>query len=131
MLFSLTNSPTTFQALMNTIFADLVAQGKVAIYLDNILIYSHMTAEHRDVTHEVLRRLTDHDLYPCPKKCEFECTEVKYLGLVICQGKVTMDPVKVQAVTDWPTPQNIRELHGFLGFANFYRRFIKNFARLA
>ena len=131
MLFGLTNSPTTFQALMNTIFADLVAQGKVAVYLDNILIYSHMTAEHHDITHEVLRRLTDHNLYLCPKKCEFECTEVKYLGLVIRQGKVTMDPVKVQAVTDWPAPQNIRELHSFLGFTNFYHRFIKNFAHLA
>ena len=131
MLFSLTNSPATFQALMNTIFADLVAQGKVAVYLDDILIYSHTTAEHRDVTHEVLRRLMDHDLYLHPEKCEFECTEVEYLGLVIHQGKVTMDPVKVQAVTDWPAPQNIRELHGFLGFANFYCRFIKNFAHLA
>ena len=130
MLFGLTNSPTTFQALMNTIFVDLVAKGQVAVYLDDILIYSRSQEEHRQVTHEVLQRLRAHDLYLHPEKCEFEREEVEYLGLVICQGEVTMDPVKVHAVTSWPIPQNLKELRGFLGFANFYRRFIQDFARI-
>jgi hypothetical protein len=83
MLFGLTNSPATFQALMNTIFVDLIATGKVAVYLDDILIYSLTQSEHREMTHEVLRRLRAHDLYLHPEKCEFERPEVEYLGLII------------------------------------------------
>ena len=131
MLFGLTNSPATFQALMNTIFADLVAAGKVAVYLDDILIYSSSLDDHRSTTHEVLQRLLAHDLYLRPEKCEFQQEQIEYLGLVISKGKVTMDPVKIRAVIDWPTPRNLRDLRGFLGFANFYRRFIKDFAKLA
>src|SRR5882757_27500 len=96
MLFGLTNSPATFQALMNTIFVDLVAAGKVAVYLDDILVYSSTQEEHRRITHELLKRLRAHDLYLRPEKCEFEREEVEYLGLVIRQGQVSMDPVKVQ-----------------------------------
>jgi hypothetical protein len=130
MLFGLTNSPATFQALMNTIFVDLVAKGQVAVYLDDILIYSRTQEEHQQITHEVLQRLRTHDLYLRPEKCEFEREEVEYLGLIIRQGEVTMDPVKVQAVTNWPVPRNLKDLRGFLGFANFYRRFIQDFARI-
>jgi Reverse transcriptase (RNA-dependent DNA polymerase) len=83
MLFGLTNSPATFQALMNTIFVDLVAAGQVAVYLDDILIYSPTLEEHRRTTHEVLQRLRAHDLYLRPEKCEFEQEEVEYLGLII------------------------------------------------
>ena len=131
MFFGLTNAPATFQALMNSIFADLIAQGKVAVYLDDILIFSETLEEHRKVTHEVLRRLQENDLYLRPEKCEFEKTEIEYLGLVIRQGQVSMDPVKVQAVKEWSTPRNLTEVRGFLGFANFYRRFIQDFAKLA
>ena len=87
--------------------------------------------EHCDTTHEVLCRLQTHDLYLRPEKCEFDRDQIEYLGVIIKQREVTMDPVKVKAVTDWPAPRNLRELRGFLGFANFYRRFIKNFAKLA
>jgi hypothetical protein len=131
MFFGLTNSPATFQALMNTIFADLVAAGQVAVYLDDILVYSPTQEQHRVITHEVLQRLRTHDLYLRPEKCEFDRTEIEYLGLIIRQGEVTMDPVKVEAITKWPAPHTLRELRGFLGFANFYRRFIKDFAKLA
>jgi RNase H-like domain found in reverse transcriptase len=66
--------------------------------------------------HEVLRWLRAHDLYLRPEKCEFDRDEIEYLGLIIRKGEVSMDPVKVKAVTDWPTPRNLRELRGFLGF---------------
>ena len=131
MFFGLTNSPATFQALMNSIFADLIAAGKVAVYLDDILIFSHELEEHREVVREVLRRLQKNNLYLRPEKCEFEQEQIEYLGLVIWEGEVQMDPVKVAAVRDWPTPRNLRDLRGFLGFANFYRRFIQNFAQIA
>jgi len=104
MLFGLTNSPATFQALINRIFVDLVTAGKVTVYLDDILIYSTTKQEHQDVTHEVLQQLHVHDLYLHCEKCKFEHVEVKYLGLIICQGEVSMNPVKIQAITNWPTP---------------------------
>jgi hypothetical protein len=131
MFFGLTNSPATFQALMNAIFSDLIAAGKVAVYLDDILIFTVTLEEHRRVVHEVLDRLKRHDLYLRPEKCEFERQEVEYLGLVIQEGEVRMDPAKVEAVREWPVPTNLRAVRGFLGFANFYRRFIKDFATIA
>jgi hypothetical protein len=131
MFFRLTNSPATFQALMNSIFADLIAKGVVAVYLDDILIYTKTIKEHREITREVLRRLEKNNLYPRPAKCGFECTEVEYLGMLIRENHVSMDPAKVQAVTDWPAPRNLKDVRGFLGFANFYCRFIEGFARIA
>jgi hypothetical protein len=120
MFFGLTNSPATFQALMNAIFADLIAEGKVAVYLDDILIWSTTLEEHWKIVHEVLRRLKEHDLYLRPEKCEFEQSHVDYLELVISPGKVSMDPVKVQAVRDWTPPTKLKEVWSFIGFANFY-----------
>jgi hypothetical protein len=128
---TLTNSPATFQALMNSIFADLIAKGTVAVYLDDILIYTKTIKEHREITREVLHRLKENDLYLCPAKCKFECTKVEYLGMLIRENYVSMDPAKVQAVTDWPAPRNLKDVRGFLGFTNFYRRFIEGFARIA
>ena len=95
MFFGLTNSPATFQALMNAIFADLIAEGKVAVYLDDILIYSATMEEHCATTHEVLKRLQEYDLYLRPEKCKFNQQQVEYLGMVIWEGQVTMHPVKV------------------------------------
>ena len=82
MFFGLTNSPATFQTLMNSIFGDLIAAGKV-VYLDDILIFTSTKEEHREITKEVLRRLEEYDLYLRPEKCEFEKEEIEYLGLVI------------------------------------------------
>jgi Reverse transcriptase (RNA-dependent DNA polymerase) len=120
MFFGLTSSPATFQALINTIFTDLVTVGKVAVYLNDILVYSSTPEEHCITTHEVLCRLRTHDLYLRPEKCEFDHNEIEYLSLIIRKGEVTMDPMKVKVVADWPAPRNLRELHGFLRFANFY-----------
>jgi hypothetical protein len=120
MFFGLTNSPAMFQALMNAIFADLIAEGKVTVYLDDILIWSSTLEEHWKIVHEVLQRLEEHNLYLQPEKCEFKQSHVDYLGLVISPGKVSMDPVKVQAVRDWTPPTKLKEVRSFIGFANFY-----------
>jgi len=114
MSFGLTNAPATFQALMNAIFSDLIAQGFVAIYLDDILIFTTDLNQHREITTEVLKRLEENDLYLRPEKCEFEKDTVEYLGLIIGEGKIQMDPVKVAGVKDWPRPTNLTELRAFL-----------------
>lgn len=81
--FGLINLPATFQTLMNTIFMDLIAGGKVAVYMDDILIHSADEATHRETTHEVLRRLEEYDLYLKPKKCKFNCDCIEYLRMII------------------------------------------------
>jgi hypothetical protein len=130
MFFGLTNSPVTFQSLMNSIFANLIAQGKVAVYLDDILIWSSTLEEHHKIVHEVLHCLQTYDLYLRPEKCEFEQTKVDYLGLVISHGRVSMDQVKIEAVVNWPVPESLKEVQSFIGFANFYQCFIKDFSKI-
>ena len=132
MFFGLTNSPSTFQSMMDTIFKDLVLTGEVVIYMDDILIATpDDLTHHRRLVHHVLDRLEEHDLYLKPKKCVFEVREVEFLGVILGHGQVRMDPVKVQGVLDWPILQNLKDVQSFLGFYSFYRCFIKGFATLA
>src|SRR5882757_4404250 len=131
MYFGMTNSPATFQSLMNSVFADLIAMSEVAVYMDDILIYSADLKHHRKIVREVLSRLQQYDLYLKPEKCEFEKQEMEYLGMIVRPGEVQMDPGKVAAVRDWAVPMSIREVRAFVGFANFYRRYIKGFSEIA
>ncbi len=132
MFFGLTNSPSTFQTMMDTIFRDITATGEVVIYMDDILIATpHNIPHHRRLVHQVLDKLEEHDLFLKPEKCTFEVPEIEYLGLVIGGGKVRMDHVKVQGVDGWKRPTNLKELRGWMGFINFYRRFIKGFSKIA
>jgi hypothetical protein len=131
MFFGLTNSPATFQTMMNDLLRDLISRGVVIVYMDDILIFTESREEHRKVTREVLQILQDNHLYLKPEKCAFEQTEIEYLGLLIRHGQVSMDPIKVKGVQDWPRPTSKRELQQFLGFVNYYRRFIQGFANIA
>ncbi|KAJ3007050.1 hypothetical protein NUW54_g3696 [Trametes sanguinea] len=131
MFFGLTNSPTTFQMMMNDLFRALVLAGKVVVYLDDIIIFTNDLEEHRKIVRQVLQILRENHLSCKPEKCEFETQQTEYLGHIISPGKVQMDPGKVAGVTDWPVPCCKRDLQAFLGFANFYRRFIKDFAKIA
>jgi len=103
----------------------------VVVYLDDILIFMDTLEEHRKVTRCVLELLEKHKLYLRPDKCEFEKTTVEYLGVIISHNSVSMDPVKIASVTEWPAPTNKKEVQSFLGFTNFYQRFIKDFSEHA
>ena len=127
MYFRLTNSPTTFQAMMNEIFKDLITQGIISVYLNEILVFMHSLEEHHRVTRTVLERMRDHHLYLRHEKCEFEKTHIEYLSMIISYNKVEMDPVKIAGIAEWPTPTNKKEVQSFIGFANFYCRFIEEF----
>jgi hypothetical protein len=131
MFFGLTNSPATFQTMMNEIFQDLIMEGVVCVYIDNILIYTWTLEEHRHISWLVMERLWKHKLYLQLDKGEFEQTWIEYLGLIISEGQAEMDPVKVAGVADWPKPQNKKEVQSFLGFTSFYQRFIQDFSHHA
>jgi hypothetical protein len=106
-------------------------RGKVAVYLDDILIFTKDLIEHRKIVQRVLQTLRENKLYLKPQKCEFEKKEMRYLGMIIGHGKVRMDKAKIAAVAEWPTPKNKKEVQQFLGFANYYRRFIQGFSGVA
>jgi hypothetical protein len=131
MMFGLTNSLATFQTMMNIIFQDLISEGVVCVYLDDILIFTKTIEEHRWITHIVLEWLREHKLFLQVDKCKFKRTTIEYLGLIISEGRVEMDPVKVAGVAKWPVPKNKKEVQQFLGFTNFYRRFIQDFSHHA
>jgi hypothetical protein len=100
------------------------------VYMDNILIFGENQEELEERTKQVLQRLREHDLFLKPKKCEFNKTKMEYLGLIIQEGKLSMDPVKLSGIRDWPTPTTVKQVRGFIGFASFYRQFIKKFSEL-
>ena len=131
MFFGLTNSSATFQTMMNDIFQDLISEGIVCVYLDDILIFTETMEEHDWVTCLVLKRLRQHKLYLRHDKCEFAKTQIEYLGLIILHGQAEMDPVKIAGVAEWPTLDSKKEVQSFLGFTNFYCRFIEGFSHLA
>jgi len=130
MYFGLTNSPATFQAMMNDLFRDLINQGDTATFIDDILVATDMEKGHDELVEKVLRRLEENNLFVKPEKCKWKVREVEFLGVVISPKGVEMQKEKVKGVLNWPVPRNVKEVQKFLGLANYYRRFIKNFARI-
>jgi hypothetical protein len=130
MPFGLTNAPATFQAYINKALAGYLDEFCV-VYLDDILIYSKNNEEHTRHLRLVLERLRKYGLYANRKKCHFYTDSVDFLGFVVSNQGVSMDVRRVETIADWPSPTSYKDIQQFLGFANFYRRFIKDYSRIA
>src|SRR5258705_12816606 len=130
MFFGLCNSPTTFQMMMNDILQDFIHNGEAICYMDDILVYSRTLSNHQQIVRQVLSTLQKQRLFLKPEKCKFEQKEVEYLGLVILKDHVAMDLTKVHRVMEWLTPMKVKEVQSFLGFVNFYWKFIHDFSNI-
>ena len=131
MFFGLCNSPATFQAMMNDIFADMIREGWLHIYMDDMLIGGNSVRDIQEKTIRVVQRLQAHDLYLKLEKCLFDQAKLEFLGMIISYNAVSMDPVKVQGITGWPIPTTVKQVRGFLEFGNFYRWFIDHYAEIS
>ena len=110
MFFGLCNSPATFQAMMDSNFKDMIQDNQVIVYMDDVLIFAQTQKDLERYTKKVLQCLREHDLYLKPKKCEFNKTKLEYLGMIVEEGKLAMDPVKLGGIRDWPTPTKVKEV---------------------
>ena len=131
MYFSLTNSPATFQTMMNNLFRDMVNQGSTATFIDDIIIATDMEERHDEIVEEVLWRLEENDLFVKPEKCRWKVREVEFLGVVIRPGGVRIQKEKVGGVLSWLTPRSAKDIQKFMGLTNYYRRFIQDFSKVA
>ncbi len=137
MYFGLTNSPATFQTMMNYIYCDVILKHElrgttIHVYMDDISIAMHTNlTDHMAAVRDVLQVALDHDLYFKPEKCLFHAPSMDYLGVILEKGVTRMDPVKIAGIDMWPVPKNVMEVRRAVGFFNFYCPFIKGFAHIA
>ena len=129
--FGLTNSPATFQAMMNELLRDLINTEKVAAFIDDIIIGTETEEGYDELVAEVIRRLEENDLYVKPEKCRWKVREVGFLEVVIRLEGIKIEKEKVKGVLKWPTPKCVKDVQKFLGLANYYHRFIKDFVFIA
>ena len=128
MFFRMINLPAIFQAMMNEILRDLINEGKVAVFVDDMLVGIETEEEYDKIVEEILRRLEENDLYIKLEKYVWKVRKIGFLGVVIEPKGIEMEEEKVNRVLSWPEPKNIKDVRKFLGPANYYRRFIKDFA---
>ena len=120
MFFGLTNSPATFQMIMNELLRNLINTGKVAAFIDDVIIGMESEEGHDELVAEVIKRLEENDLYVKPEKCKWKVREVGFLGVIIRADEIKMEEEKLKGVLDWPTPKCVKDVQKFLGLANYY-----------
>jgi len=118
--FGLTNSPATFQAMMNELLRDLINTEKVAVFIDDVIVGMETKEEHDELVAEIIKRLEENDLYVKPEKCRWKVREVGFLGVVIGLEGIKMEKEKVKGVLEWLTPKYVKDVQKFLGLANYY-----------
>ena len=131
MFFGLMNSPATFQAMMNELLRDLINTGKVAVFINNVIVGTETEEGHDELVVEVIRRLEENNLYVKPEKCKWKARKVGFLGVVIGPERIKMEEEKVKGVLEWLTPKYVKDVQKFLELANYYCRFIEGFASVA
>jgi len=117
--------------MMNDLLRNLVVEEKVVMFIDNVMIVTEIEKGHDEIIEEVLRRLEENDLFMKPEKCVWKVREMGFLGVIIEEDRVRMKKEKVQEVIEWPVPRSIKDVQKFLGLANYYRQFVKDFAKIA
>ena len=130
MPFGLTNAPAYFVDLMSRVFREYLNKF-VVVFVDDILVFSKSEEEHALHLREVLETLRAHNLKAKFSKCHFWRREVRFLGHVVSENGIAVDPAKVATVHDWPTPKNATDVRSFLGLAGYYRKFIQGFSKIA
>jgi len=131
MYFGLYNLPETFQRMMNSIFQELLYERVLENYMDNFIIPAKTIKELEERTVRFLRIAKKHNLCFKRSKCDFNMEEIPILGVIVGKGQVKMEQEKIKAVKEWKTPTKVKDIESFLGFTNFYRRFIQNFSHIA
>ena len=131
MFFGMCNSPATFQSMMDSIFIEEIEEGVTIVYMDDILIYANTPELLKKYTKRVLLKLCEHDLFLKAKQCEFNKKKMEYFRLVVEEGRVSTDLIKVKGFADWPIPTCVKDVRSFLGFGSFYWKFIPGFSTLA
>ena len=131
MFFGLTNPPATFQVMMNKLLRDLINTGKVAAFIDDVIVGTEMEERHDELVGEIIKRLEENDLYIKLEKCKWKVRKIGFLGVVIGLKGIKMEEEKVKGVLDWLTPKYVKDMQKFLGLANYYCRFIEGFASIA
>jgi hypothetical protein len=130
MPFGLTNAPAYFMNLMNKVFMEYLGRF-VVVFIDDILIYSKGDSDHEEHLRLVLQKLRDNQLYAKYSKCEFWIDKVPFLGHIISNGGILVDPAKVKEIVEWSIPSTVTKVRSFLGLAGYYRRFIEGFSKIA
>jgi len=114
--------------MMNKILRDLINKGKVAAFVDDVLVGTETEKGHNEIVEEILRRLEENNLYIKLEKCVWKARKIGFLGVIIGPNGIEIEAKKVDGVLSWPQPKNVKDVRKFLGLANYYKRFIKNFA---
>jgi len=130
MFFGLTNSPATFQAMINELLRDLINIGKVVVFIDNVIVGTEDEEGHNELVVKVIRRLEENNLYVNPEKCKWKVKKVGFLGVIIRPERIKMEEEKVKGVLDWPTPRCVKDVQKFLELVNYYHQLIEGFASI-
>ena len=120
MFFGLTNSPATFQAMINRLLRNLINTGKVVAFIDDVIVGTENEEGHDELVVEIIKRLEENDLYMKPEKCKWKVREIEFLEVVIRPERIKMEKEKMKGVLNWPQPMCVKDIQKFLGLANYY-----------
>ena len=120
MFFGLTNSPATFQAMINRLLKNLINTGKVVAFIDDVIVGTEDEEGHDELVVEIIKRLEENDLYMKPEKCKWKVREIEFLEVVIRPERIKMEKEKMKGVLNWPQPMCVKDIQKFLGLANYY-----------